>query len=202
MRLIDEEGKVISPYLFLDIAKQSKLYPQITKRVLEKAFVAINATDKKISINITAEDILNINTKEFLFNQLQDSPKTQNIIFELVESEGIESFDEVKLFIDKIKSFGCQIAIDDFGTGYSNFEYLLKLEADIIKIDGSLIRQLDTNQNSYNVVESIVSFAKKNNIKTVAEFVATKEILEKVLQLGIDFSQGYLLGEPEFWESL
>jgi PAS domain S-box-containing protein/diguanylate cyclase (GGDEF)-like protein len=202
VRLIDEEGKVISPYLFLDIAKQSKLYPQITKRVLEKAFVAINATDKKISINITAEDILNINTKEFLFNQLQDSPKTQNIIFELVESEGIESFDEVKLFIDKIKSFGCQIAIDDFGTGYSNFEYLLKLEADIIKIDGSLIRQLDTNQNSYNVVESIVSFAKKNNIKTVAEFVATKEILEKVLRLGIDFSQGYLLGEPEFWESL
>lgn len=202
MRLIDEEGKTISPYLFLDIAKQSKLYPQITKRVLEKAFVAVNATDKKISINITAEDILNTSTKEFLFNQLKDSNNTQNIIFELVESEGIESFDEVKLFIEKIKTFGCQIAIDDFGTGYSNFEYLLKLEADIIKIDGSLIRQIDTNQNSYNVVESIVSFAKKNKIKTVAEFVATKEIQEKVLSLGIDFSQGYLLGEPQFWEGL
>jgi len=202
VRLIDEEGKTISPYLFLDIAKQSKLYPQITKRVLEKAFVAVNATDKKISINITAEDILNTNTKEFLFNQLKDSNNTQNIIFELVESEGIESFDEVKLFIEKIKTFGCQIAIDDFGTGYSNFEYLLKLEADIIKIDGSLIRQIDTNQNSYNVVESIVSFAKKNKIKTVAEFVATKEIQEKVLSLGIDFSQGYLLGEPQFWEGL
>jgi PAS domain S-box-containing protein/diguanylate cyclase (GGDEF)-like protein len=202
VRLIDEDRKIISPFHFLDIAKQSKLYAQITKRVLEKAFILINAVDAKISINITAEDILNTNTKEFIFNLLKESKNTKNIIFELVESEGIESFDDVKLFIDKIKSYGSQIAIDDFGTGYSNFEYLLKLQADIIKIDGSLIRHIDTNQNNYNVVETIVSFAKKNNIKVVAEFVASKEIQDKVQALGIEFSQGYFISEPKFWEAL
>lgn len=202
VRLIDKDNKVISPYQFLDIAKQSKLYPQITKRVIEKAFAMLNEFNLKISINITANDILNQNTKEFLFNQLKESNKTHNIIFELVESEGIESFDEVKLFIDKVKSFGCQIAIDDFGTGYSNFEYLLKLEADIIKIDGSLIRHIDTNTNSYNIVASIVSFAKKNNIHIVAEFVASEAIQEKIESLEIEFSQGYFFGEPRFMENV
>ncbi|MDY0116624.1 MAG: EAL domain-containing protein, partial [Sulfurimonadaceae bacterium] len=114
VRLIDNDGKVIAPYKFLEIAKQSKLYPQITKRVLEKAFVALHESNHILSINITADDILNQGTKEFLFHQLNASNKTENIIFELVESEGIESFEEVKLFIDKVKSFGCQIAIDDF----------------------------------------------------------------------------------------
>ena len=124
------------------------------------------------------------------------------MIFELVESEGIESFDDVKLFIDEIKTFGCKIAIDDFGTGYSNFEYLLKLEADIIKIDGSLIKNIDTDINNYNVVESIVSFAKKNNIKIVAEFVSSQKIQDKIILLDIEYSQGYLISEPKFWEEL
>ena len=202
VRLIDNDGTIVSPFQFLDIAKHSKLYPQITKRVIEKVFKYINQTHNAISINITAEDILNQSTKEFIYNQLKESNRTNQIIFELVESEGIESFDEVKLFIEKIKSYGCKIAIDDFGTGYSNFEYLLKLEADIIKIDGSLIKHIDTNQNSKNVVESIVTFAKKNGIKTVAEFVSTQAILEKVQELDIDLSQGYYISQPKFWEDL
>ncbi|MDY0117512.1 MAG: EAL domain-containing protein, partial [Sulfurimonadaceae bacterium] len=163
---------------------------------------ALNESNHILSINITADDILNQGTKEFLFHKLNASNKTENIIFELVESEGIESFEEVKLFIDKVKSFGCQIAIDDFGTGYSNFEYLLKLEADIIKIDGSLIRHIDTNTNSYNIVASIVSFAKKNNIEIVAEFVASAAIQEKIESLEIEFSQGYFFGEPCFMEKI
>lgn len=202
VRLSDEEGKMYGPLHFLDIAKHSKLYPQITKRVIEKIFKLINETECSISINITAEDILNQSTKEFIYNRLSDSEHTDKIIFELVESEGIESFDDVKLFIEKVKLFGCQVAIDDFGTGYSNFEYLLKLEADIIKIDGSLIKDIHTNKNSYNVVESIVSFAKKNGIKTVAEFVSSGEILSKVQELDIDFSQGYLVSQPKLWEEL
>ncbi|MBS4068374.1 EAL domain-containing protein [Sulfurimonas sp. RIFOXYB12_FULL_35_9] len=202
VRIIDEDDKIVSPYHFLDIAKQSKLYPQITKRVFEKVFKHINFTNKSISVNITAEDILNKSTKEFIINQLQELNNKQNVIFELVESEGIESFDDVKLFIDEIKTFGCKIAIDDFGTGYSNFEYLLKLEADIIKIDGSLIKNIDTDINNYNVVESIVSFAKKNNIKIVAEFVSSQKIQDKIILLDIEYSQGYLISEPKFWEEL
>ena len=202
VRIIEKDGTVLSPYLFLDIAKQSKLYKEITKRVIEKVFRYINFSDKIVSINITAEDLSSKSTKEFIYNQLKDLKNRNNIIFELVESEGIESFDDAKLFIDTIKDFGCKIAIDDFGTGYSNFEYLLKFEADFIKIDGSLIKNIDTSYNNYSVVEAIVSFAKKNNIEIIAEFVSSQSIQNKVLELGIEFSQGYLISEPKKWEEL
>lgn len=94
--------------------------------------------------------------------------------------------------------YGCKIAIDDFGSGYSNFEYILKLDADYIKIDGSLIKDIDHNKDSQDIVKTIVSFAKLKNISTIAEFVSSKEIYEKVVELGVDYSQGYYFGKPEF----
>ncbi len=202
VRLIEKDGTIISPYHFLEISKQSKLYAKITKRVFEKVFKYLNQTTKSISINITAQDITDTSTKEFIYNQLRDSQRNNQLIFELVESEGIESFDEVKHFLDTVKSFGSKIAIDDFGTGYSNFEYLLRLSPDFIKIDGSLIKNIDTSKNSYNVVDAIVSFAKKNEISTVAEFVSSAAILDKINELHIDYSQGYYISEPKFWEAL
>ncbi|MGC9385932.1 MAG: EAL domain-containing protein, partial [Hydrogenovibrio sp.] len=84
-----------------------------------------------------------------------------------------------------------------FGAGYANFENLLKLHADFIKIDGSLIKQLAENQDAYDIVESIVSFAKKKDIQTIAEFVSSADILEKVRQLHIDYAQGYFIGQPD-----
>ena len=104
--------------------------------------------------------------------------------------------------MDEIKSYNVKLAIDDFGTGYSNFEYLLKLDADYIKIDGSMIKNIDTDPNSYSVVETIVSFARKNNMKVIAEYVSSQAIQDKVLELGIDFSQGYHIDEPRFWEDI
>ena len=113
-----------------------------------------------------------------------------------VESESIECFEEVEQFIGKVKSHGCKIAIDDFGTGYSNFEYLLKLKADYIKIDGSLIKNIDTHKETELVVSIIVEFAKKMGMKTIAEFVENESILNKVKELGIDYSQGYHFSPP------
>ncbi|MDY0117872.1 MAG: EAL domain-containing protein, partial [Sulfurimonadaceae bacterium] len=88
------------------------------------------------------------------------------------------------------------ISIDDFGSGYSNFEYLLRLDADFIKIDGSLIKDIDTNIDSEDIVRTIVGFAKKKNIKVVAEFVSSEAIYNKIKELEIDFMQGYYLGMP------
>ena len=100
-------------------------------------------------------------------------------------------------FITKIKSFDCKIAIDDFGTGYSNFVYLMKLNADYIKIDGSLIKEINTNEQAQIVVSTIVDFAKKMGIKTIAEFVENEAILNKIIELDIDYSQGYFFSEPK-----
>ncbi|MEA3289327.1 MAG: EAL domain-containing protein [Campylobacterota bacterium] len=202
VRLIEKNGEVISPFHFLDVAKRTKLYGQITRRVVKKAFRVLNETDKEISINICAEDVFDDETRNYLLNMLRETEYSKRVVIELVESEGIESFSDIKLFIDEIKSQGAKLAIDDFGTGYSNFEYLLKLNADYIKIDGSMIKNIDTDPNSYSVVETIVSFANKNNMKVIAEFVSSKEIQEKVEELGIDFSQGYYIDKPKFFEEI
>ncbi len=83
------------------------------------------------------------------------------VTFEIVESEGIENYEEVESFIRKVKEMGCSVAIDDFGSGYSNFEYLMKLKADYIKIDGSIISKICEDESALSVTEAIVSFAKK-----------------------------------------
>ncbi|MCW9026994.1 MAG: EAL domain-containing protein [Thiovulaceae bacterium] len=197
VRMISKDGEIISPYFFLDKAKKSNQYIKITKIVIDKTFQAIIKHNIECSINITIEDIQNVDMQQYIFDKLDEFDKRKNITFELVESEGIENFDEVQEFIKTIKSYGCKLAIDDFGTGYSNFEYLLKLNADFIKIDGSLIKEIDKNQDYYDIVKTIVSFAKIKNLKVVAEFVSSQEIYEKMLELEIEYSQGYLFAEPK-----
>jgi EAL domain-containing protein (putative c-di-GMP-specific phosphodiesterase class I) len=91
---------------------------------------------------------------------------------------------------------GVRIAIDDFGTGYSNFSYLLKLKPDYLKIDGSIIKNIDKDKNSEAIVEAIISFAKTLHVKTIAEFIHSKEVYDKCYKLGIDEFQGFYLGEP------
>ncbi len=193
---IRKEDKLISPYFFLEISKKTKFYNQITKIMIEKTIEKFKDIKFDFSINLTIEDILNNDIKEFIYKILAGSQVGERVVFEIVESESIENFETVLSFIKKVKSFGCKIAIDDFGTGYSNFEYLLKLKADFIKIDGSLIKNIDKDILSEKVCKNIVNFAKDLGMKTIAEFVENESILKKVQELGIDYSQGYFFSAP------
>jgi EAL domain-containing protein (putative c-di-GMP-specific phosphodiesterase class I) len=103
----------------------------------------------------------------------------------------------VKEFIAEAKRIGVEIAIDDFGSGYSNFEHLIHLDVNYLKIDGSLIQNLDTDENAQLIVKTIVQFAQALHIKTIAEYVSSEEIFNHVKELGIDYSQGYFIGKPE-----
>ncbi len=196
VRLKDKDNDIISPFVFLDVAKQNKLYPYITKAVIQQAFDYFTDTDIKFSINLSILDILNPWTTSFILEHLDNYPKPSNITFEILESEGIENHKEVMEFIKKIKSYGCLLAIDDFGVGYSNFEYMLKLQVDLIKIDASLIKNIHTNNNAKVIVNTIVSFAKSLGIKTCAEFVHCKEVCDELKAMGVTYLQGYHLGEP------
>jgi EAL domain-containing protein (putative c-di-GMP-specific phosphodiesterase class I) len=133
---------------------------------------------------------------EFIINKLKHSSVSNRVTFELLESEAIQDFQKVERFINEVKRYGAKIAIDDFGSGYSNFSYLTKIKVDYIKIDGSLIAHIDTDMNSLLVVETIVSFAKKLGVATIAEFVHSSTVLDKVKELGIDYSQGFYIDEP------
>lgn len=202
VRLIETTGEVVSPVEFLEVAKRTRLYHAITTRVIKKSFEVLQKIAASVAINLTVEDILNEETKNYLLNLLKTTEYSRYLIIELVESDGIENFAPIKSFIDEVKSFGVRIAIDDFGTGYSNFEYLLKLDADFIKIDGSLIQGIDRGGQNEKVVEAMVSFAHNVNLQVVAEFVSTGSIQEKIIELGIDYSQGYFIDQPRFVEDI
>ncbi|MFY9143492.1 EAL domain-containing protein [Sulfuricurvum sp.] len=196
MRMIDNQGSYIAPIHFLELAKKNKLYHQLTKIMIEKTFKRFENLPYLVSINISVEDILNKEIYNFILKKLGESGIGQKIIFEIIESEGIENFDQVLEFIESVKKYGAKISIDDFGTGYSNFEYLMKLKVDYIKIDGSMIKNIDTDKSSQMITKTIVDFAKNMNILTVAEFVHSKNVAEKVRELEVDYSQGYYFGEP------
>lgn len=197
VRLIDEEGIAISPFYFLDIAKKSKQYLKLTKQVIKKSFDYFKDKEYEFSINLTLEDIKSKAISTYILEMLKEYEIASKVVFEIVESEGIEDFSEVNIFLDKVKKMGCKIAIDDFGSGYSNFEYLIKLNADYIKIDGSLIKDILTNKNTEEIVITLIHFAKRQGFKTIAEFVSSKEIFEKVKELGIDYAQGYYVSAPK-----
>jgi diguanylate cyclase (GGDEF)-like protein len=197
IRLIDSDGNVVSPYLFLRIAKKSRLYSELTKIMIEKSCRHFKHIDFDFSVNLSVDDILDKEMVDYIKQKIKDHNVANKIIFEILESEGIENYEEVSLFISEMKKLGCKIAIDDFGSGYSNFEHLLKLDIDYIKIDGTLIKNLDKDVNAQIVVETIVDFANRLNILTVAEFVHNKEVFDKVKELNINRSQGFFLGMPE-----
>ena len=144
VRMIDIDGKIINPINFLDISQKIRLYNQITTIVIKKSFNLFNNTDYEFSINLSIKDILNHETYNFIKNILAQNPDiARRVIFEILEVEGISNYDIMADFIDYIKKMGCKIAIDDFGSGYSNFDHIIKLRVNYIKIDSSIIKNLD-----------------------------------------------------------
>ena len=165
--------------------------------MIKKCFQKFSGTGLNFSINLDFSDILNEKTKSFLFKKMQEYAISSQLTIEILETQEYESDQRVKEFIDDVYVNGAVIAIDDFGSGYANFEYLSIIKSDVIKIDGSLIKNIDKNKNARLIVETIVNFVKKLNKKTVAEFVHNKEVYSIVNELGIDYIQGYYMGEPK-----
>jgi EAL domain-containing protein (putative c-di-GMP-specific phosphodiesterase class I) len=118
------------------------------------------------------------------------------VTFEILESEAIQDFKRVERFIAEVRRYGAKIAIDDFGSGYSNFSYLTKMNPDYIKIDGEIIKDIDVDRAAFLVVETIVAFAKKLKIETIAEYVHSSMVMDKIKELEIDYSQGFYIDKP------
>ncbi len=198
VRMLDKDGvKEITPDCFLSTAKNNRLYPNITRLMIDKSFYAFRHLDYQFSINLSAEDLIDPSTRGFIISQLRSYPKPQQVIFEIMSLKGIDNFQEIASDVKIIRHLGAHIAIDGFGSDCSNFDEIYKLSADFIKIDSSLIQNLDSNQYHRILVETIVNFANKMNIKTVAKFVSSKEIYEQVQSIGIDYSQGNYFGKAQ-----
>lgn len=197
VRMIDESANIIPPNDFLKIAQKTRLYPQITKTVIEHACNTFQERREDFSVNLSIRDILDPATVRFIEETIVETNTAHRIVFEILESEGIDNFNEVANFILKMKMLGARIAIDDYGTGYSNLENILKLQIDYLKIDGSLIQNIHTDPKHAVIVKYIADFATKLGIETIAEYVENEEIYNFVKEAGITYSQGYFSGKPQ-----
>jgi len=197
VRMIDREGNPVSTLTFLEIAQKAMLYPLITRIVIDKAFKRFeNLPTFEFSINLTIEDILSKDTTNYIYEKLKNYSNNKNVIFEITESERVNDYKIINNFIQRIKKYGVKIAIDDFGSGYANFEHIMNIDADFIKIDGTLIKNIHKDKNAKIITEAIISFSKKLNRKTITEYVHNEEIYEIVKDLGADYSQGFYFGIP------
>lgn len=197
MRIEDRAGTIVSPAEFLDVSKQTRFYPTLTKIITKKTIDTFKGSNAEFSINISAEDILNPDTMNYIYSYALENHVIKNLTLEIVESESITGSNAATEALYRFKLAGAKIAIDDFGTGYSNFDYLLKIKADYIKIDGSIIKLINKDERARDIVRSIVSYAKKVNMKTVAEFISDANLANEAKMMGIDYLQGYYIGRPE-----
>ncbi len=197
MRIRDREGKVYTPFVFMDLSKKYKYYSRLSKLLITKALSDFENREESISINISYYDIQSSSFRIWMINKLKKFPQPERVIIEFVETENTRGLDVLSEFIYSIKSVGSKIAIDDFGTGYSTFATIVSLNPDYIKIDGSIIGALINNTNNQIILKTISYMAKQMETSTVAEFVDNQSVQDIVESQGVQFSQGFFYSKPQ-----
>ncbi|NPA53749.1 MAG: EAL domain-containing protein, partial [Aquificae bacterium] len=196
VRIVTQDNKILYPGQFLDAIKRTYVNVDLTKKIIEYNSRVLDIyKDIQISINLSAMDIYNEDII-YLLSALFDGDKAERVTIEVLESEEIEDYSYFKEQVQKIKELGCKIAIDDFGTGYSNFSHIVELNPDYLKIDGSLIKNIDLDPRAFSIVKAIKLFADDLRIDVVAEFVHNAQVLRKIKSIGIRYGQGFFLKKP------
>ena len=156
-----------------------------------------------IAINLSGQSIGDRSFHRYV-NELVSSVSfdLRKLCFEITETAAITNMGDAAEFIDSMRSFGIRIALDDFGAGASSFGYLKNLRVDVLKIDGQFVRDLLHDRLDYTAVCCFRDVAAVTNLKTVAEFVESQEVLTELRRIGIDYAQGFLIHRPEPLENL
>lgn len=198
---IEDNGMLIRPAGFLEAAQVSGLLPALSRAVITKAFEVMANYNHSFSINITEFDLNAEYLQAFLVSLcIQHRIKPERVVLEVLENISSSRKNTHIQQLKSLKQAGFKLAIDDFGAEYSNFERILELEIDILKIDAKYIKHIDSDSKSYEIVKAIVFFCRNSGILSVAEFVSTTAIQACIEQLGINYSQGYLFSRPHVFE--
>jgi len=206
MEQIQRDGskKLISPSDFLDFSKISRQYVDLTKVMINESFNSMIELNVHISINLTFHDIVNREINKLLRENIKkhhlesrtNFDISSQVIFELLEHPSHKDYDTFVEFVNEFKSLGVLITIDKFGLGFSDMSKVAELSPHYVKIDSSLIKNIDSDKHAYSLVKAIVKFTQELGIKTIAEHVSSEEIFERAQELGIDEFQGFLFSEP------
>ncbi|MBI4977584.1 MAG: EAL domain-containing protein [Spirochaetes bacterium] len=206
LRMIDRDGSMVFPLSFIPALERYHIMPTVDRWVIANAFStfrekpAATISQSMMSINVSALSLNDPTFADFIFSELEkNNLDGKAVCFEITETAAIRNVTAAVKFIRDLRTVGCRFALDDFGAGLSSFNYLKNLPVDYLKIDGHFIKYLFDDPVYLAIVESINSIGHVMGMKTVAEYVETKELLDKITEIGIDYSQGYYIAKPEKW---
>jgi len=203
VRMLDENNDIIPPGAFLPAAERYGLMPQIDRYVVTHAIdwlasqAAVSTECPILAINIAGHSVCDPDFRQFVFDSLtQNSQLCQCLSFEITETSAVANLKGAVEFMHEVKRFGCTFALDDFGSGMSSFTYLKNLPVDFVKIDGSFVEHILTDPTSLGMVRAISDIARVMEIQSIAEYVENQEIRDKLLEIGIDYVQGFGVAKP------
>ena len=203
LRMVDEEEGLISPGAFLPAAEQYDLITKLDNWVIETLFFYLHEHPDHLerlwmcSINLSGPSLAQPDFQDSIIERLaRYHIPPEKICFEITETAAISNLLNAKRFIDGLREKGCRFALDDFGTGLSSFAYLKNLKVDYLKIDGVFIRDIADDPIDYAMVKSIHEMGRVTGMQTIAEFVESQQISDKLVDIGIDYAQGYAIGMP------
>jgi diguanylate cyclase (GGDEF)-like protein/PAS domain S-box-containing protein len=203
IRLRDETGEILPPGAFLSAAERYSLMPTLDRWVLRTLFAWLGEHRDRLDareiycVNIAGPSLSGEHFLDFVIDQLAGTPlPPSRICFEITESAVIHNLSLATRFITVLKHMGCHFALDDFGAGLSSFTYLKNLAVDHLKIDGSFVRGMHTDNLDAAMVESINHIGHVMNLATIAEYAENEAIVQKLRQLGVDYVQGYAISVP------
>jgi EAL domain-containing protein (putative c-di-GMP-specific phosphodiesterase class I) len=202
LRMRDEDGGIVMPSGFLPAAERFGLMKEVDIWVVRNAIRTLAQRRERgewvrFSINISANAIADDSVVGVVEDELRrHGLRPGMLIFEITENAAITNLENASRLLRRLRALGCQTALDDFGVGYSSFSYLKDLPVDCVKIDGSFVRGLESSTLNRVIVRSIHEVAHTMGKKTVAEFVESEAVLTALADLGIDYAQGFHIGEP------
>ena len=200
MRIRDAEGRLYYPNQFLPIAKEYNLYEALSVVMVKKVMEMFLNQGKRVSINLNVQDIYDREIIRIIFRYLKLEQHPENFIFELVESEEVQDYTYIQQFADSVHEYGAKIAIDDFGTGFSNLMHIIRINADIIKIDGAIVKDICDDTDCLKFIEMINKWCSQKDKKVIAEYVEDEKIQSLLEGMQVAYSQGYYFAKPMSWE--
>jgi diguanylate cyclase (GGDEF)-like protein len=204
LRMIDEDGTTLGPDRFLSAANRYQLMPAIDRWVIDKAIALVSPHASLLAhrpvvfaINFSGQSLSDQEFGDFLLERIAESGLDPALFcFELTETATVANIARAEVLMRQLRRLGCGVALDDFGTGLSSLSYLRQLPVTMLKIDGSFVRDILTDPRAESMVNAIAQLARSMSIATVAEYVETEEIRNRVAALGVDYGQGFAIGRP------
>ncbi len=196
-------GQRVSPFEFVTAMERLGRAHEIDLWVLRQALDWIRENRSVfnevagLAINLSASSLGRVEITDYIRDAFaHGSVSAQNVIFEITESAAIRNFDTAQAFIRELRRFGARVSLDDFGSGFTSYSHLKRLSADTLKIDGSYVKDILTSDSDLAIVKSMTDIAHTLGMTVVAEWVETPDILARLLDLGVDYAQGYAVHRP------